>query len=61
MVSTQLFPSQCNTKNSKVKIIFTCLTSSSAHPEPVYEGTPTDYGKDQAVFDAGAVFFLFVS
>ncbi len=24
-------------------------------PEPVYEGTPTDYCTDQAVFDAGAV------
>ncbi len=31
------------------------LTSSSAHPEPGYEGTPTDYCKNQAVFDAGAV------
>ncbi len=25
--------------------------------EPVYEGTPTDYCKDQAVFDEGAVPF----
>ncbi len=24
-------------------------------PEPVYEGTSTDYCKDQAVFDAGAL------
>ncbi len=24
-------------------------------PEPVYEGTPTDYCKDQAVFGEGAV------
>ncbi len=27
-------------------------------PEPVYEGTPTDCCKDQAVFDEGAVPFL---
>ncbi len=33
----------------------TPLTSSSAHPGPGYEGTPTDYCKDQAVFDEGAV------
>ncbi len=33
------------------------LNSSSAHPEPAYEGTPTDYRKDQAVFDA--IFELF--
>ncbi len=32
----------------------------SAHPEPVYEGTPTDYCKDQAVFDERAVPFLSV-
>ncbi len=30
-------------------------------PEPGYEGTPTDYCKDQAVFDAGAVPFRFGS
>ncbi len=36
------------------------LTSSSAHPEPDYEGTPTDYCKDQTVFYAGAAHFLFV-
>ncbi len=40
---------------SKVKLTLTRLTSSSAHPEPVYEGTPTDYCTDQAVFDEGAV------
>ncbi len=40
--------------------ILTRLNSSSAHPEPVCEGTPTDYCKDQAVFDEGAVPFLFV-
>ncbi len=37
------------------KLILTRLNSSSAHPEPVYEGTPTDYCKGQAVFDEGAV------
>ncbi len=42
-------------KVSKLKLTSTRLNSSSAHPEPVYEGTPTDYCKDQAVFDAGAV------
>ncbi len=47
-------------KFSKEKLIFTCLNSSSAHPEPVYEGTRTDYCKDQAVFDEGAVPFLSV-
>ncbi len=31
----------------KEKLILTRLNSSSAHPEPVYEGTPTDYCKDQ--------------
>ncbi len=30
-------------------------------PEPGYEGTPTDYCKDQAVYDAGAVPFQFGS
>ncbi len=35
------------------------LNSSSAHPEPAYEGTPTEYCKDQAVFDAGAVLSQF--
>ncbi len=39
----------------------TRLTSSTAHPEPGYEATPTDYCKHQAVFDAGALPFLFVS
>ncbi len=42
------------------KLILPRLNSSSAHPEPVYEGTRTDYGKDQAVFDEGAVPFLSV-
>ncbi len=30
-------------------VVLTRLNSSSAHHEPVYEGTPTDYCKDQAV------------
>ncbi len=46
-------------KFSKVWLTLTRLNSSSAHPEPVYEGTTTDYCKDQAVFDAGAVPFQF--
>ncbi len=46
---------------SKVKLTLTRLTSSSAHPEPGYEGTSTDYCKDQSVFDTGAVHFRFVS
>ncbi len=40
---------------SKVNLTLARLTSSTAHPEPVYEDEPTDYCKDQAVFDAGAV------
>ncbi len=48
-------------KFSKEKLTLTRLDSSSAHPKPVYEGTPTDYCKDQAVFDAGAVPFRFGS
>ncbi len=47
-------------KFSKEKLILTRLNSSSAHPELVYEGTRTDYCKDQAVFDEGAVPFLSV-
>ncbi len=43
-----------------MKFTLTGLTSSSAHPEPAYEGTPTDHCKDQAVFDEGAVPFLSV-
>ncbi len=39
-------------------LILTRRNSSSAHAEPVYEGTPTDYCKDQAVYDEGAVPFL---
>ncbi len=31
---------------SKVKLSLTCLNFSSAHPEPGFEGTPTDYCKD---------------
>ncbi len=46
---------------SNVKITLTCLTSSSAHPDPGHEGIPTDDCKDQAVFDTGAVSFLFMS
>ncbi len=37
---------------SKVKLTLTRLNSSSAHPEPDQEGTPSGYCKDQAVFDA---------
>ncbi len=48
-------------KFSKVKLALTRLTSSSTHPEQVYEGTPTDYCKNQAVFDAGALPFWFGS
>ncbi len=48
---TSSWPSKC----SKEKLTLTRLNSSSAHPEPVYEGTPTDYCKDQAVFDARTV------
>ncbi len=40
-----------------MKLTLTRLTSSSAHPGPGSEGTPTDYYKDQAVFDSGAVLF----
>ncbi len=42
-------------KFSKVKLTVTRRTSSSAHPEPGYEGTPTDYCNYKAVFDAGVV------
>ncbi len=42
-------------KFSKEKLILTRLNSSSADHKPVYEGTPTDYCKDQAAFDEGAV------
>ncbi len=45
---------------SKVKLTLTRLTSS-VHSELVYEGTPTNYCKDQTVFDAGAAPFLFVA
>ncbi len=46
---------------SKVKLTLNRLTSSTARTEPGYDGTPTDYCKDQVVFDAEAVPFLFVS
>ncbi len=49
------FFSNVVSSGSKEKLILTRLNSSTAHPEPVYEGTPTDYCKDQAVFDEGAV------
>ncbi len=45
-------------KFPKEKLILTRLNYSSAHPELVYEDTPTDYCKDQAVFNEGAVPFL---
>ncbi len=47
-------------KFSKEKFNLSRLNSSSAHPESIYEGTRTDYCKDQAVFDEGAVPFLSV-
>ncbi len=50
------WPSKC----LKVKLALTRLTSFSVHPELAKEGTPTDYSKDQAAFDASAVPFLFV-
>ncbi len=34
--------SSCLSKFSKEKLILTRLNSSSSHPEPVYDGTPTD-------------------
>ncbi len=43
---------------SKVKLTLTRLTSSSDNPEPGYEGTPTDYSKDKAVFDEGAAWVV---
>ncbi len=33
------------------------LISSSAHPEPGWEGTSTDFCKDQPVFDEAVVNF----
>ncbi len=42
-------------KFSKENLTLIRLNSSSSHPEPVYEGTPIHYCKDQTVFDAGAV------
>ncbi len=59
-LNTSELTSSWPSKFSKVKLTLTRLTSSSAHPEPGYEGTPTDYCKDQAAFDASAVSFLFV-
>ncbi len=40
---------------SKEKLTLTRLISSSAHHEPVYEGTHTDYCRYQAIFDSAAV------
>ncbi len=54
---TSSWPSKC----SKVKLTLTRLTSSSTHPEPGYESTPTDDCKGQAAFDAGTVLFRFGS
>ncbi len=48
-------------KFSKMKVTLVRLASSSTHPEPGYEGIPTDYCEDQAVFDAGVVSFRFGS
>ncbi len=45
-------------KFSKEKLILIRLISSPAHPGPVYEETPTDNCKDQAVFDELAVLLL---
>ncbi len=39
----------------KEKLILTRRNSSSARPEPVYEGTPTDYCKDQVVSYEGVM------
>ncbi len=47
--------SSWSSKFSKEKLMLTRVNSSSVHPEPVYEGTPTDYCNGQAVIDAGAV------
>ncbi len=60
MECIQMHSDGMHSKFSKEKLILTRLNSSSAHPEPVYETTPTDYCKDQAVFDEGAVPFLSV-
>ncbi len=46
---------------SNVKFTLTRLTSSSAHPDLGHEGIYTDNCRDQAVFDAGTVSFLFKS
>ncbi len=46
-------------KFSEVKLALNHLTSSSAHLEPGYEGTPTYYCKDQDVFDTIAVLSQF--
>ncbi len=44
-----------DTSERTSKFTSTRLYSSSAHPEPIYEGTSTDNCTYQAVFDAGAV------
>ncbi len=46
---TSSWPSKC----SKVKLTLTRLTSSSDHPEPGYEDTPTIYCKDRYLFCSG--------
>ncbi len=40
---------------SKVELPLANLITSSAHPEPSKEDTPTDFCNGQAVFDEGAV------
>ncbi len=47
--------------SSQVKFILARQASSSAHPEPGYEGTLADCCKDQAIFDARVVPFRFRS
>ncbi len=50
-----LFSLERRRLRAEEKLALTRLKFSSAHPEPVYEDTPTYYCKDQAVFDSGAV------
>ncbi len=50
-----LFSLERRRLRAEEKLALTRLNFSSAHPEPVYEDTPTYYCKDQAVFDSGAV------
>ncbi len=44
-----------STPTSLIAVDSNFVSSSSAHLEPDYEDTPTDYCKDQAVFDVGVV------